>query len=135
MSFFDGAGTNVGGVSTDGVKTTVRGPSGSAFHVQAGSASTADFISAGRGYLTGESGITLVNRQNNNIVLPANSGQFIMTGPTADFSISGISGGIAGREIVLFNAVPYSFTIMLARQPAIAFTLLVRLRSVAADVL
>ena len=53
---------------------------------------------------------TLANGANNNVNL--NEDKFIrITGPTGAFSISGIAGGINGKEVYLYNAVAFDMTI------------------------
>jgi len=47
---------------------------------------------------------------NNNIVIE-NYKKFRITGPTEEFTISGITGGTDGREILLYNSVAFKMTI------------------------
>lgn len=58
--------------------------------------------------------LTLSNGQNDNIVLPSNSGQVIIQGPTAVYSISSIAGGIgyAGRRITIINDTAQVLTLL-----------------------
>ena len=92
-------------------------------------ASTADntriincsFVNTGTGTITdggtntyyhnvGMGTFTAANGANNNIDI--SESRFVrITGPTAAFSISGIAGGINGREVYLYNAVAFDFTI------------------------
>ena len=53
---------------------------------------------------------TAVNGSNNNINIGGAS--FIrITGPTAAFSITGITGGVNGKVVILYNATTYNMTI------------------------
>ena len=53
---------------------------------------------------------TAVNGNNNNINIGGTS--FIrITGPTAAFTITGISGGVNGNVVILYNAATYNMTV------------------------
>ena len=53
---------------------------------------------------------TAINGSNNNINIGGAS--FIkITGPTAAFTITGISGGVNGKVVILYNATTYNMTI------------------------
>lgn len=53
---------------------------------------------------------TAVNVNNNNINIGGTS--FIrITGPTAAFTITGISGGVDGKVVILYNATTYNMTV------------------------
>ncbi len=53
---------------------------------------------------------TATNGNNNNINIGGAS--FIrITGPTAAFTITGISGGVNGKVVILYNAATYNMTI------------------------
>lgn len=51
----------------------------------------------------GEAALTLANGANQNVLLPANAGTFVVNSPSAAYSIGGIQGGLPGREIVIIN--------------------------------
>ncbi|MGZ8558099.1 MAG: hypothetical protein ACXWWC_07200 [Chitinophagaceae bacterium] len=56
------------------------------------------------------SAFTAVNGNNNNINIGARS--FVrITGPTANYSITGIAGGVDGKIIILFNKTGFDMTI------------------------
>lgn len=54
--------------------------------------------------------LTLTNAENNNISLSQHS-FFRITGPTAAFAITGLTGGTDGRLVTLFNATNFPLTV------------------------
>lgn len=57
-----------------------------------------------------ESSVTLINADNNNLVL-SNFSFFKIIGPTGNFAITGIAGGFNGKVITLYNATNFAMTI------------------------
>lgn len=57
-----------------------------------------------------ESAISLVNGDNNNLVV-SNFSFYRITGPTAAYAITGIGNGINGKVITLYNASTFAMTI------------------------
>ena len=63
--------------------------------------------------------IVAVNGANNNVSLA--SASFVrISGPTGAFSITGLSGGLDGRVLVLFNSTVYNMTIVNASGSSVA---------------
>ncbi len=63
-----------------------------------------------------EGALTLANGANNNVVtannpFPAGKSFYRITGPTAAFNITGLTGGQDGRIIVLYNATAFNMTL------------------------
>lgn len=54
--------------------------------------------------------LTLANGANSNVTLPAGT-NFYITGPTSTFSLSGLTAGVDGREITLYNSVAFAMTL------------------------
>lgn len=53
---------------------------------------------------------TLAAGANHNVTIPGAS--FVrITGPTANYTISGLAGGVDGKMVILFNNTPYTLTI------------------------
>lgn len=63
------------------------------------------------GVTQNEQGLLLANGANQNVGLPTDTGVLVITGPTAVYSIGGIAGGHAGREIDLFNYTSFALTL------------------------
>lgn len=53
--------------------------------------------------------LTCANGANNNLTLPDGT-NFYITGPSSTFSISGLTGGVDGRVIRLYNSVAFALT-------------------------
>jgi hypothetical protein len=47
--------------------------------------------------------LTLTDGQNDNVALTAGVNEYVVTGPTAAFGISGFTGGVGGRTITVLN--------------------------------
>lgn len=62
-------------------------------------------------YSQAANNITLSNGANNDVAASASYSAFIIGGPSAAFSISGLTLGAAGREIVLFNNTTQDMTL------------------------
>lgn len=58
-----------------------------------------------------QTSLTLSNGQNDNVTLPAKTGVVTVTGPTAIYSITGLTGGLLGRSIKLVNDTNYVLTL------------------------
>jgi hypothetical protein len=77
-----------------------------------------NFVATGNGTLTGnvvaKSGglITLANGANNNLALPAAGTNYVISGPTLTYSISGIAGGADGRIITLVDGTSQIWTVL-----------------------
>lgn len=56
-------------------------------------------------------GLALSNGQNNNVNVTVGAGSVTITGPTADYSITGITGGRLGRTIKLVNSTGFNLTL------------------------
>jgi len=111
IKFLSGS-TDAGKIQSSGTAVQILAPGGgTTLNVQSGSITTDQYFSANRGYITKEISQTLPNGRSDNIALNA-GGQIAITGPTAAFSISGIAGGIAGREITLVNTTSQTLTIL-----------------------
>lgn len=54
--------------------------------------------------------LTCANGANNNLTLPDGT-NFYITGPSSTFSISGLTGGVDGRMIRIYNSVAFAMTI------------------------
>lgn len=59
-------------------------------------------------------GLALVNGQNNNVDVTVGAGSVTITGPTADYSITGVTGGRLGRTIKLVNSTAHNLTLVIA---------------------
>lgn len=57
-----------------------------------------------------EEGLTLASGNNNDVVIGDATLQRI-TGPGGAFTITGIAGGVAGRQVILFNSTAQNMTI------------------------
>jgi len=55
------------------------------------------------GLITRQADKALVNGNNNDVVIPSQCGVMRITGPTGAYSITGIAGGSAGRELLIVN--------------------------------
>ncbi len=53
--------------------------------------------------------LTLVNSANNNVTLPSGV-NFLVSGPTTNFNITGLTGGVDGREIMIYNPTSSNMT-------------------------
>jgi len=60
---------------------------------------------------TKQSTYTAANGNNNNIVIPSQTGTVRITGPTGAYSITGIAGGSVGREITIINDTAQTLTL------------------------
>lgn len=58
-----------------------------------------------------EASLTVANGANHNVALTANTGTLLVSGPTAVFNITGLTGGTAGRTVVLINKSAYAMTL------------------------
>lgn len=56
--------------------------------------------------------MALANGTSEDVALTSNAGTFEVSGPTADFSLGGLSGGTDGRTILLINATTYNMTLL-----------------------
>ena len=54
--------------------------------------------------------LALVNGANENVILP-NGLTFIITGPTAVFSLGGLTGGVSGRYVIIYNGTGFQMTL------------------------
>lgn len=63
------------------------------------------------GFQVKQTSLTLVNGQNDNAALPAKTGVVTISGPTAVYSITGLTGGLVGRSIKLVNDTNYVLTL------------------------
>lgn len=54
--------------------------------------------------------LSLANGENSNVTLSAGT-NFYISGPTSGFSLTGLTGGVDGREITLYNSVAYAMTL------------------------
>ena len=54
--------------------------------------------------------LTLANGVNSNVTLPEGT-NFYISGPTGAFSLTGLTAGVEGREILLYNSVAFAMTL------------------------
>lgn len=65
----------------------------------------------GAGLKVAQNDATLVNGANNNVAVPAKTGVMRLTGPTAVYSITGLTNGAIGRQLTLVNDTAYTLTL------------------------
>lgn len=58
-----------------------------------------------------EASLSVGNGANHNVALPANAGTLLVSGPTAVFNLTGLTGGTEGRTLTLINKTAYDMTL------------------------
>ena len=96
-------------VTITGANTSLMSRSGRNLGI--GKAVPLNTLHIGGGLTIDEQAITLANGANQNVALPANSGTLVSNAPTGVYSIGGLQGGHAGRELLLVNYTSFAMTL------------------------